>query len=597
MKKVLNGFLVLLLSLSMLSSNTALFASAASVGKVSSLTATARTDKTVTLKWNAVKKAKGYALYYYDTANEKWVNFKNSTNSNYKVTALKPGTVYSFRVRAYTKEGSKTVYGEYSNTYKIATKPSKVTNFKATSVGDTELTLSWSKVSGAQYYQVVYYSAQQNKYVSLVKQAGTSCTVKSLAPNQSYSFKVRAYHKKDGTVYSDYSSVLKVKTKPSDTVSFRLTSSDDKSATFAWGASKGVSGYQLVSYNDSTNKWENITNTTAKSFTCINLKPGTTYKFKLRTYVKSGNSYTYGDYSNVITVVTGVLTPSGLVAATNSDNGISLKWNAVSNADGYEIHIYDPQHGAWNILASTRIPSYNHNNLTQTREYKYKVRAYKVVNGAKKYSDFCESVSVNFISSSKPDNIYTSEMEKSGIFGYLYDPEEKCFYTSADPWQRKIGYNSIFDTMAPMTFIGFDTARLRFEYKSKDWMIQLWKGQYGLIFYGAEVGVYTKPQNREMMHYDAASDDDMLKMSMTFLEKKSVLGNTIWKEQFSRPYGFYWWCTGFVPGNILGRYENLRLKMRITMKDYDMLSGVTAALRQNNITYSVSGLDVYFTYI
>lgn len=597
MRKVINGFLVLVLSLCMLSSNAALIASAASLSKVTTLTASAKTNTTITLKWSSVKKAKGYVLYRYNTSNKKWVSIKTMSERTFKDTSLKAGTVYSYRVRAYTTEKSKRVYGAYSDTYKVATLPSKVTNLKATSVGDTTLTLSWSKASGAEYYQVAYYNASEKKYKSLVKQAGTSCTVKNLVPNKSYSFKVRAYHKKNGTVYGSYSSVLTVKTKPADTVGFKLGAVTKDTVTLSWSASKGVSGYQLVIYNDSTKKWESVTRTTGKSCTITNLESGTAYKFKLRTYIKSGKTYTYGVYSKVITAVTGLSVPTGLEAAVNSDKGISLKWNAVKGADGYEIHTYDPQHGSWSLLASTRKASYNHNSLSQSREYKYKVRAYVVANGVKQYSSFCESVAVTFISNESSNNIYTDQMAASGIFGYLYDPEENCFYTASDPWQRKIGYNSIFDVTAPMTLIAFDTARLRFEYQNKDWMIQLWKGQYGLIFYGAEVGVYTKPKDRNMMHYDAASDNEMLRMSMTFLEKKTVLGKTTWKEQFTRPYGQYWWCTGFIPGNILGRFENLRIKMRITMKDYEMLSGVKAALEANKIEYAVSGLDVYFTYI
>lgn len=189
------------------------------------------------------------------------------------------------------------------------------------------------------------------------------------------------------------------------------------------------------------------------------------------------------------------------------------------------------------------------------------------------------------------------ELSETGVAGYLYDPTEKCFYTASDPWQRIVGYNEIFDIFSEVAFIDFDTVRFKFNYKNKNWMIQVWKGQYGLLFYGAEIGVYNKPADRKVAHYDSVKDNERLKISMDFYEyKKSLFGKAEWKKQFSRPYDYYWWCTGFIPGNRDGEFEKLRVDARITAKDYDMLSGLTAAIKKAGIKYQVSGLDVRFTY-
>ncbi len=189
------------------------------------------------------------------------------------------------------------------------------------------------------------------------------------------------------------------------------------------------------------------------------------------------------------------------------------------------------------------------------------------------------------------------DLSESGIAGYLYDPEEKCFYTASDPWQRTIGYNELFDVFSQTVLIDFDTVRFKFDYKKKNWVIQVWKGQYGLLFYGAEIGVYNKPANRKVPHYDAVKDDERLQMSMDFYEyKKSLFGKTSWKKQFSRPYDYYWWCTGFIPGNKDDEFDKLRVDARITAKDYDMLSGLKKAIEKEGITCQVNGLDVRFTY-
>ncbi|MCM1543872.1 MAG: DUF4474 domain-containing protein [Ruminococcus sp.] len=181
-----------------------------------------------------------------------------------------------------------------------------------------------------------------------------------------------------------------------------------------------------------------------------------------------------------------------------------------------------------------------------------------------------------------------------GFLGFLYNPDGNYYYTADDPWQRNFGFNKVYDTAAPFLVFYYDTVRCKFNYDHKDWMIQLWKGQYGFVFLGAEVGVYNKPEDREREHYDCADDNDKLMMSMTFYRKG--------KELLTREYASYWWCTGFVPGkldNFSDRSE-LSMRIRITMKDYKMLLSFCAALKDNgfelNKDYTTSGHDVYISW-
>ncbi len=188
----------------------------------------------------------------------------------------------------------------------------------------------------------------------------------------------------------------------------------------------------------------------------------------------------------------------------------------------------------------------------------------------------------------------SNSLADKGIAGYLLDVDGKYFTTAGDPWQRNFGYNEAFDTAAPFVSIYMDTMRLKFRYNNMDWMIQFWKGQYGLAFIGAEIGVYTKPLDRQVEHYDAANDDDALYMSMTGYRNDQPI--------FSREYTKYWWCTGFVPGQLksFADRSELAVKCRITAKDDAMLSGIVSGLKSNNLVegrhYTVDGLDVYVTW-
>ena len=184
----------------------------------------------------------------------------------------------------------------------------------------------------------------------------------------------------------------------------------------------------------------------------------------------------------------------------------------------------------------------------------------------------------------------------SGLAGYLFNSAGDFFFTADDPWQRNFGYTEAFDTAAPFVTIYMDTMRVKFRYDNRDWMVQFWKGQYGLAFIGSEIGVYTKSDDRTVEYYDAASDDDALYMSCTCYRNNEIL--------FSREYGKYWWCTGFVPGQLkkFSDRSELTVKCRITMKDSNMLLAFCNALKAkpNNLVegkhFAVSGLDVFITW-
>ena len=190
--------------------------------------------------------------------------------------------------------------------------------------------------------------------------------------------------------------------------------------------------------------------------------------------------------------------------------------------------------------------------------------------------------------------INSAAVFSKGFLGYKYDPEENVYYTNKDPWQRNFGFNELYDVGASFIVFYYDTMRCKFNYANKDWLIQFWKGQYGFVFVGAEIGIYNKPTSRKVEHYDCASDEDSLKMSMTCYRKG--------KEIFSRQYATYWWCTGFVPGKLdkFSDRSELKVQARITLKDARMLLSFCGALEENglklNKNYTTDGLDVFVTW-
>ena len=174
------------------------------------------------------------------------------------------------------------------------------------------------------------------------------------------------------------------------------------------------------------------------------------------------------------------------------------------------------------------------------------------------------------------------------VLGYRYSNEGNGYYYTDDKdcWQKSAGYNEVYDNMAPMTAMFIDQVRVRFNYGGKDWMVQLWKGQYGWLLVGAEIGLYTAEEGantgnvNDINHYNCADKEDWLYMSMDCYWSEGNNGH--YEKVFSRPYDKYWWPTGFVKGQ-LTKYTwprtELKMKARITFKDVEMADAFVAELK------------------
>ena len=207
-------------------------------------------------------------------------------------------------------------------------------------------------------------------------------------------------------------------------------------------------------------------------------------------------------------------------------------------------------------------------------------------------------------------------MSSGGVVSYLWNPEGQFYYVEDNPWQRNFGFNVVYDWAAATMVMYYDTWRACFDYDDLEWMIQAWKGQYGFLFIGGEIGVYTREPGSVQVtasHYNCADDNHLINMEMTiYYDAHDGNGYT---KLFTRTYYPHWWSTGFVDGHLADYKFNDRSCLiqtaRLTMYDEDMLEAFTTALKgvgftqvdsrsqvstANPDTFAVVGLDVYYAW-
>ena len=103
-----------------------------------------------------------------------------------------------------------------------------------------------------------------------------------------------------------------------------------------------------------------------------------------------------GKYTGQVNGLTFKIVPakvSGIKQSSCTTSQIIIGWNACGgNIDGYEIEKSDSNKQSWSLLGKVTTLSVKSNSLKSGEMYKYRVRAYKVVNGEKLYGAYSDSI-------------------------------------------------------------------------------------------------------------------------------------------------------------------------------------------------------------
>ncbi len=152
--------------------------------------------------------------------------------------------------------------------------------------------------------------------------------------------------------------------------------------------------------------------------------------------------------------------------------------------------------------------------------------------------------------------------------GFEYCPEKDILCSTYHNAQRMAGYCRAYDETAPAIFSVIDCEPIYFHYDGYEWMLELWKGQYG-IETGCEAGIYyrqsaqpeTAGEKMTGRMYQCVSDRHMLDMAFS-LRKDG-------KELFSRDWTKHWWLTGFRWG-VFSEPEELQMQFSVRFPSREM---------------------------
>lgn len=167
------------------------------------------------------------------------------------------------------------------------------------------------------------------------------------------------------------------------------------------------------------------------------------------------------------------------------------------------------------------------------------------------------------------------------------------FSSTVDAPQKAAGYTWLYDYMAPRFQMVFDALPVYFNYRGRTWLIEFWKGQYG-INTGAEIGIYhadtiIPEADYKKTLFSCAERDEMLDCTFRLCNRENDCVSNA---------GRHWWLTAFLVG-CFSKPANLSMESCIRFPNREMLCAFVEGLKragcgQDGI--SVNGLSVCFCF-
>ena len=335
------------------------FSTAASLKKtqisVSKLKADAN-GSTVQLSWTGgVTGAEGYVIYR-RTEGGSYDEIGRTSGNTYSNT-ISAGIKYYYAVAVYSGSRTEDKCPEVGVMYLVAPSGLSVSNTIAS------LTLKWNAVKGATGYEI-YRAGTDGKYSKITTVTSTSYVDTSVKNNAQYSYKIKAYNTACTSAFSTAASLKKTQIS----VSNLKADANGSKVQLSWtGVVTGAEGYVIYRRTEG-GSYAEIGRTSGNTYSDT-ISAGIKYYYAVAVY---SGSRTEGKCPEVGVMY--LATPSGL-SVSNTIASLTLKWNAVKGATGYEIYRAGTD-GKYSKITTVTSTSYVDTSVKNNTQYSYRIKAY-----------------------------------------------------------------------------------------------------------------------------------------------------------------------------------------------------------------------------
>lgn len=170
-----------------------------------------------------------------------------------------------------------------------------------------------------------------------------------------------------------------VPTAPVKVTGLRVTSVSDSSVSVSWNKVSGADGYKVFLFDDGAKTYTHKQTVASNEAEIKGLEAGRDYSFAVKAYKR--NYYSGSDSTAYSDTVKGKTLPgkvSGIVAEDEFiyPDKMTLSWNAVDGADGYNLYIYSKNKKDYVLWESTEALLSEVTGLRPGTDYYFRIKTY-----------------------------------------------------------------------------------------------------------------------------------------------------------------------------------------------------------------------------
>mgnify|MGYP002584755542 FL=1 len=225
------------------------------------------------------------------------------------------------------------------------------------------LTLKWNVVTDATGYEI-YRAGTDGKYSKITTVTSTSYVDTNVKNNTQYSYKIKAYNAAGASAFSTAASLKKTQIS----VSKLKADANGSTVQLSWtGGVTGAEGYVIYRRTEG-GSYDEIGRTSGNTYSNT-ISAGIKYYYAVAVYSGSRTEDKCPEVGVMYLVA-----PSGL-SVSNTIASLTLKWNAVKGATGYEIYRAGTD-GKYSKITTVTSTSYVDTSVKNNAQYSYKIKAY-----------------------------------------------------------------------------------------------------------------------------------------------------------------------------------------------------------------------------
>jgi fibronectin type 3 domain-containing protein len=326
----------------------------------------------ITIRFTGVTGATSYNLYRGTSSGGEGTTpyLTGTTTGEIIDTGVTNGQTYYYKITAVFGSNSESTQSSEINATPSSSLPLSPTNLTATA-GNNQVALNWSSSFNATGYTVYRGTASGQTITSIGTTTNLTTYTDTTALNgHIYYYVVTATNASGESAYSNEASAT-LTGPPGAPIGLAAASISASQITLTWSSAPLANTISIWRSPDGSTNWTQIASVGSHTvtYTDSGLSANTAYYYYLQSIGTVGNS----PPTSTVSATTWVAAPTGLTA-TSGLGQVSLTWNAVAGATGYNVK-RATNAGTFTTLSSPTATSYTDTTGTNGTVYYYIVTA------------------------------------------------------------------------------------------------------------------------------------------------------------------------------------------------------------------------------